>query len=437
MALTDEYTFKLGDTGVVLNADDTTSTFVDISKISGLDSAPPRSTERDHEGADGGFMDAEFEKGRPIALEGTVYAVNTELQPYLDKLKANWAVSRTLVPLYFKTPGVTERVLFVKPLGCRYDFEQAARLDQADIQFQAFAEDPRVYDSTLVSVNIYQGEQVTNGRSYPRSYPYGYGATTSIVGTNLTVDGNRPTPPVYTMTGPIDRPRIVNETTGESMFFDISLSATDSLVVDVKNRTVLLNGQNRRSVLRYANWLFLQPGLNFIRYRADTFNVSNGPQLNATSTFDTDVAPWTGSGGAITIDATKYHLAPQSLLLSPDGASATAETTSEFVPVESGSLYKAEAWVNCAVTRGVLIKIFWYDATNTVISSDQSNLSVTANTWTYHHIEAKAPTNAVKAKMNIAMGSNPAASNLLNIDEAKIFGQFPSILNAQYRAAWR
>lgn len=437
MALSQDYTFKLGDNGVVLNADDTSSTFVDITKIQGLDSAPPRSTERDHEGTDGGYMDAEFEKARPVTLEGTVYAVNTELQPYLDSLKANWALSRTLVPLYFKQPGVTERVLFVKPLGCRYDFEQAARLDQADIQFQAFAEDPRIYGSTLESVNIYQGEQVTSGRGYPRAYPYGYGATTSIVGTNLSVGGNRPTPPVYTMTGPISKPRIINETTGESMFFDIDLGATDSLVVDVKNRTVLLNGQNRRSVLRFAKWIFLQPGLNFIRYRADTLNFSDGPQLNATSTFDADVSPWTGSGAAITIDGSKFHLAPQSLLISPDGASAKAEARSELMPVEVGTQYKAEAWVNSAVTRAVSIGINWHNSSSVYMSTDFVSATLTANTWTYMSCAAKAPTGSAYGVMFISMASNPPATNLLNVDEARMFGQFPSTLNAQYRAAWR
>lgn len=442
MPLSQDYTYQLGENGVVLNVDETTSTFVDITKISGLDSAPPRSTERDHEGTDGGFMDAEYEKGRPVALEGTVYAVDSDIEPYLDELKLNWALSRTPVPLYFKKPGVTERVLFVKPLGCRYDFEPMLRLGQADIQFQAYAEDPRVYSATLSSVNIYQGEQIITGRGYPRGYPYGYGVSALVVGTVLNVDGNRPTPPVFIMNGPVRKPQILNETTGEQMVFDIDLGVGDSLVVDIKNRTVTLNGQNRRAALREPHWFFLQPGTNYIRYRAESFNLSDGPTINSNSNFDTDIAPWTGvSGGAISLDVTKWHLAGQSLQLVGDGASASPEARAELVPIEVGTTYKADVWVNCTVTRNVVVGIRWYDSTSTLLSttslSGGSGLSVTANTWTNLTVTGIAPTNSAFARLVVFMTSTPANTILLNIDEARLYGQFPSILNAQFRAAWR
>jgi hypothetical protein len=46
MALTEDLTFKLTDTGVVLNSS-VVQPFVDITKVTGLDSAPYRTTERD------------------------------------------------------------------------------------------------------------------------------------------------------------------------------------------------------------------------------------------------------------------------------------------------------------------------------------------------------------------------------------------------------
>lgn len=437
MPLSQDYTYQLGDDGVLLNADDTTSTFVDITKVEGLDSAPPRSTERDHEGTDGGFMDAEYEKGRPVTLEGTVYAIDSDLEPYLDDLKYNWSLSRTPIPLYFKKPGVAERVLFVKPLGCRYDYESSVRVGQAEIQFQAYAEDPRAYESTLQSVNIYQGEQVITGRGYPRSYPYGYGVSTAVVGTSLTVGGNRPTPPLFTINGPVSKPQIINETTGDLMIFDIDLIVGDSLVVDVKNRTVTLNGQNRRAALRAPNWFFLDPGTNYIRYRAESFNYTDGSTLNSNANFDSTVSPWTATGGGITIDGTQFHLASQSLLLTPDGTSATSLTRSENVVVEVGTRYKADVWVRCVVSRLVNVGINWYDASNVLVSSVSTSTSVTANVWKELSHIALAPSGAYYGQIFISMGSTPSITHLLNVDEARLFGQFPSILNAQFRAAWR
>src|ERR1700743_1882487 len=113
--LVNDSTFQLLDTGVILNDDTVLNVpFIDIEEVTGFDNAPYRQTKRDHEGVDGGFMDAEFETGRDIALIGTVYANNNPLETFLDKLKANWAPSSVLVPLYYYTVDQGLRVLYVK-----------------------------------------------------------------------------------------------------------------------------------------------------------------------------------------------------------------------------------------------------------------------------------------------------------------------------------
>lgn len=437
MSLTQDYTYRLGDDGVILNADDTTSTFVDITKINGLDSAPPRTTERDHEGTDGGFMDAEFEKGRSVTLEGTVYAVNSAMEPYLDELKANWALSRTLVPLYFKKPGVTERVLFVKPLGCRYDFDEAARLGQADIQFQAFAEDPRVYNSTLIVSNVSQGEKITTGRSYPKSYPYSYGATPIVVGTYVIVDGNRPTPPVFTFSGPLDNPQIINESTGESLIFDISLTIGDTMVVDTKTRTILVNGENRRSSLRSPNWFFLQPGNNYIRFRAQSTYTTPGTVQNANPYFETDVTNWSASGATLVRSTAQFHEGIASGLLTPDGVTPTVEVGAEKLPVVPLGIYWTQAWVYCAVSRNINIGFNWYTPGLVFMSQIVTPLAVSANTWTLLSFNATAPIGSGFGQMKLQMTGTPPAGNLLYMDEARFQQSVPSAMTVQYRSAWR
>lgn len=270
MALTEDFTYKLGDTGVVLNPDDITPPFVDITTLRGFDSAPIRTTERDHEGTDGGFMDAEFEKGRPIFLEGMAYADGLSVETFLDSLKENWAPSRTLVPLYFKKPGIDERLFFVKPLGCRYDVEQIRRVGCTNIQFEAYAEDPRAYGSVLQSTPIDLGATVGDGFGFPLGFPFGFGSLPSTDdGVYVENLGNRPAPVRFTISGPVTTPRIINDTLSKELKFNITLAADETLVVDTQYRSVLLNGTvNRRTVLEEPNWFFLQKGLNFIRYRA-------------------------------------------------------------------------------------------------------------------------------------------------------------------------
>lgn len=277
MALTDDFSYMLGDNGVILNPDSTTLPFVDIDKINGLDNAPYRTTERDHEGTDGGFMDAEYEKGRSVILDGTLYADGNAVESFLDSLKANYAPSRVLIPFYFKKPGVNERFLKVKPLGCRYDVEAIRRMGQTAIQFSMFAEDPRIYTAILNEQNIMQEPIIITGRSYNKSYSYSYGPPVDPAGGNILVGGNRPTPCIITIFGPASYPRIINETLGSIMEFDLILADGDALTIDSQYHTVRLNGTNRRSALIAPSWFSLLPGNNYIRYRSQ---INGGSVLN-------------------------------------------------------------------------------------------------------------------------------------------------------------
>lgn len=162
MPLTEDFTYRL-DTGPVLNADTASLPFVDITKITGLDSAPFRETIRDHEGTDGGFIDAEFENGREIVLDGTVYASASSAESYLDTLKSNFAPVTSPIPFYILNPGVVERLIYVKPRGARYDVDTARRLGITNIQFGLYAEDPRIYAATESLTTIPFGAEAITG----------------------------------------------------------------------------------------------------------------------------------------------------------------------------------------------------------------------------------------------------------------------------------
>jgi hypothetical protein len=263
----DDYTFKLSDSGVVLNTDLTSFPFVDIDKVVGLDSAPYRETTRDHEGTDGGFIDAEFERGRDIFLEGTVYCTVGSEETYMDSLKQNFAPVTTPIPFYFKAPGVNERVIFVKSRGTTYDWDQLRRIGATRIQFKLYAEDPRIYNNSLLSVVIPFGGSATTGIGFNLSFNMDFGAAIPPNGSFIFNGGNRSTPATMTITGPAVDPRIINDTLSKSLNFTITLGVSDSLVVDLANRTVTLNGStNVRNALTTSDWFLFSPGNTFIRF---------------------------------------------------------------------------------------------------------------------------------------------------------------------------
>lgn len=260
--------FRLGANGTELNTDATPNApFVDIKRVYGFDSAPIRETERDHEGVDGGFLDAEFEKGRPLMMDGEVFATPSTLENYLDQLKAEWAPSPTPVPFFFKAPGQAERLMFVKPRGLRYDWEENRRRGVMRVQFVFYGEDPRIYSSTLTSIAILYGGIGGNGFPFNFGFDLNFGGGLLPSGSAVNNAGNRSTPATLLIAGPIDKPFVANDTVGAQLFFDTFLDTGDTLIVDTGNKTVILNGvTNRRSVLIAPTWFLLKPGDNFIRF---------------------------------------------------------------------------------------------------------------------------------------------------------------------------
>jgi len=278
MPLTEDLTFMLGSTGVVLNSSTSGVPFIDVLSVIGLDNAPYRETRREHEGTDGGFMDAEFERGRDVLINAEIYADSSSMEDYLDSLKENYAPSTSVIPFYFKAPGVDERLVYVKPLGVKYDWEQIRRIGQAKAQFKMFAEDPRIYAATETSTNIPFSAGALTGFGFNLSFNFGFGGAATTDGAIVTNTGNRSTPATFTITGPCDGPSIRDETYGHILAFNTSLAAGETLVIDTQFKTVRLNGTtNRRNTMTNFDWFSLQPGETFIRYGA---SVGTGSSLN-------------------------------------------------------------------------------------------------------------------------------------------------------------
>lgn len=302
----DDYTFMFRDDGILLNSDaDPTAPFVDIVKITGLDSAPFRITERDREGSDGGFIDVEFEKSRTIVLEGFVYSPAEMLEPFLDALKYNFGPSNSLYPFYLRAPGTNDRVVFCKSFGLKYDWDTSRRTGVAEIQIQLSAEDPSIYDVEPVTDTTTLAT-IVGGRGYNKGYNYGYASTYAV--TDYYIDdyadsygvatvpsdgsvqinngGNKPTGATITIYGPIRNPAVVHDASGRQISFDIELTTDQYLTIDLRNRTVLLNGTaNRRyTLLNTSRWFLLSPGMNNLRLLGiDTVSGSPDPSMVVTA----------------------------------------------------------------------------------------------------------------------------------------------------------
>jgi len=126
------------------------------------------------------------------------------------------------------------------------------------INCQLFAPDPRKYanDETIVEL----GNIVSDGFVPPVTFPVTLGSSTGAQ-EQITNDGNIKTYPKFTIVGTCSAITIGNLSTGEYMTLTISLTDTDTLIIDGNPsvREITLNGVKRMD-LKDGDWVSCIPG---------------------------------------------------------------------------------------------------------------------------------------------------------------------------------
>lgn len=177
----------------------------------------------------------------------------------VTKAFANISDPAGLLPLQFMMPGwATARQVTGRPTkgGWPVDTSYAAR--KATIPVEFTCPDPLIYDTATQSPSAGLPSP-TAGLSFPVGFNVGFGAS-SGGSLHLANAGNEGLPPVWTFTGPITWPTL---TLGSaSLGFEITLNSGDTLVVDCRNRTVVLNGTASRfgTVMTGSSFFTIPPG---------------------------------------------------------------------------------------------------------------------------------------------------------------------------------
>lgn len=162
--------------------------------------------------------------------------------------------------------------------------------------------------------------------------------------------------------------------------------------------------------------LSYDPVLSRVRLTATELGVQNSNSL-----FEAAAAPWAGVGGAVVRSTAQAHEGVASLLLTPDGVTATAQAQAEQVPASELVQYKASAWVRCAVARNVNIAINWSTAAGVFISQSFATFAVAANAWTLIQVVDAAPAGTGLARLiGASLTGTPPATNTVHIDEARL-----------------
>ena len=164
-------------------------------------------------------------------------------------------------PLYFILSNAAgEQVINARVRGLQATVDPNYTFGYITAQVVFFCPDPRYYDSNIQTATL--NYTPPGGRTYNRIYNLVYGGGSVLITTNIENNGWTDTYPTITLNGPIDNPILGNQTEGFALNFNCSLTNTDSLVVDLYNKLITLNGQPARNLLASGQWFSAQPGTN-------------------------------------------------------------------------------------------------------------------------------------------------------------------------------
>lgn len=137
------------------------------------------------------------------------------------------------------------------------------------VQLKSF--DPRWYGEVSRQVISGTTTDASVGRTYPKTYPVTYGYTLFPSGDQIVTNaGNAETAPVITLFGPGTNPvvSIIIGATQYNFAVGMNLAATDEVVIDLANRTAVLNDTINIYALVSGDYWKLPPGDSTFRYSA-------------------------------------------------------------------------------------------------------------------------------------------------------------------------
>jgi hypothetical protein len=257
-----------------------------LSGITGLLGSPqPRADVRDRPRYYGVTDRSRWYTGRIVDLTGRVYGDDQlQLQNNLDQLRQALRVD-------------TEHVLQFRRIGFTEDEQVAFRIQSAlevspppwtrSLRWSAtlLCSDPRIFSSAL-HVASYDPTVGAAGAGlvFPLVFPLDFGAGAG--GTLLTVAnaGTIETPPLLQVTGPVTGFAIDNQTTIETIEgTDHELLTGEVMVIDVVERLVTINGEERAEVISAEDtvWFELPPYPCDLRLRGDAM-VTGQTELQVT-----------------------------------------------------------------------------------------------------------------------------------------------------------
>jgi hypothetical protein len=242
--------------------------------IEGLGDAPIRSSEYDNPGEDGGFVDNQLYGMRPITLTGQIGAPSFEIYEtvrravhHACRIRRDSYGMPQPVRLRFRTMNDQEYYIDAYP--------RTPRIRDNNIRHSPFILQFVASDAVIYEIAQQNSLSITRamggGLLLPFKLPFRLGASS---GGSLIVDndGTAEVWPIITLTGEMHNPVVRHDEKDIKVQLNYTLTASDEVVIDMKNKRITLNGTS--SLIAYmtidSDWFKLDIGSNRIRFSTST-----------------------------------------------------------------------------------------------------------------------------------------------------------------------
>jgi hypothetical protein len=253
-----------------------------INSVAGLESLPNlRVQDSDRGYLDGMFSGRDFLSGRLITITMQVLSGNgLTAQGNFKLLQAALVPQQTgTSPLQFQL-STSDNLQYinarVRASSVVIDPEYTYGFIKA--QYTFFCPNPVYFDNTAQSASMAYSTPL--GRTYNRVYPLSFGGGSQTQSANIINNGWTTIYPLVTIYGPIANPVIGSTTAGVSLNFNYTMAQSDVIIIDLYNRTILLNGVPARNLLLGSSqWFGATPGNNYFYFTgtpgSTTYGITN------------------------------------------------------------------------------------------------------------------------------------------------------------------
>jgi hypothetical protein len=140
-------------------------------------------------------------------------------------------------------------------------------------------------------------------------------------------------------------------------------------------------------------------------------------------TFEANATGWTANNATATQSTLQAHSGTTSLrVVATASASMSTQTAAGIsgIPVTGSASYRASAWYRSnGTSRSCDLRVDWYDATGTLISTSTSAAITDSTTWQQINSSLTSPATAAFARVR-AFWTTPAASEVHYLDDVRL-----------------